>query len=681
MIRLARSCYTPLRPLLSAVCLAALVSSGSIAMGESLSVGVGVSDPTLSFGVSGVSDSSTLMPFVDLVRMMRPLVGDAAVGGSRMTNQQLAEGGWLDADGWPVGLPDGVKSITTTWDWSSSNADPAAASRAGVYVLTYEGSGTLQVGGNRAIQVISSEPGRIVFENPTGGTMWVNITGIDPAGTGDYVRNMSLVAEKHLALHEAGVLFNPDWLAVIEDARELRFMDWMKVINSPVSDWADRTQVTDATWSNVAGMPVEVMVELANQTGTDPWFNMPWQATDEYIRNFATYVRDHLDPGLVAKVEYSNENWNWAFKHTHEMHAQAKALWGDAATNLDYVAMRATQTAVIWDEVFGAEAEARVENVLGGQTANHSVASRILNAKIWAANDPEGFVDPASVFDSVAVTTYFGNSVMGHANLRAELLDVLKTPGIDAMAWLAAQLMDPDYPSSIPQIALQWENNKAVADRFGLDMIAYEGGQHVHHSFAVKGLTEADLTALTSFMTDFVRSPEMGALYAELWDAWSQVSDGAFMQFGDVGIASKWGSWTLLSALGDSITPRAEVLFANNAEEVSWFGDGGGERYLQGVTRIAGDGGETLTGTQKADILIGGAGDDMLIAGAGNDSLNGGGGTDTVILTGRPTDYRVTPHEGGHHLSSADGTDFVVNVETFTFEDGKTFTLEDWLQR
>lgn len=674
MTRHFRSTSRPLRCLLASICLMAPLS-GDIAMGGTLSVGVGVSDPTLSFGLSGVSDWSTAMPFLDLMKTARPFLANGDGKWGLLSNAQLEDGGYLDANGWPTKLPAGATSITTVWDWGNSAADPnAAASRAGVYVLTYEGSGALKLGGD--VRVISSEPGRIVFENKTGGKMLLDITATDPAGTGDYIRDISMVPQEYEALHAAGAIFNPEWLEVVADARELRFMDWMKTNNSVQSDWADRPQVTDASWTGGGGVPLEVMVELANQTGTDPWFTIPAQATDEYIRSFATYVRDHLDPGLVAKVEYSNETWNWAFKQTKWMDAQAKALWGEKATNLDYVAMRATQTAVIWDEVFGTQAEARVENVLGTQTANPWVANRLLTAPVWKANNPAGFVDPASVFDSLAVTTYFGNATVSKTDLRAELIAVLKTPGVDANAWLAERLMDPDYSRSIPQIATFWTDNKAVADRFGLDLIAYEGGQHVHHSFAVSGLTEADLALLTDFLTDFVRSPEMGKLYATLWDAWAEVSDGAFMQFGDVGAASKWGSWGLLSALGD-LTPRAEVLFANNADEASWFGDGGGSRYLQGVTRLAGDTGETLTGTQKKDFLIGGKGNDTLQGGAGDDGLNGGAGTDTLLLTGKASDYRITAEGTGYRLTGTDGSDFLRNIETFQFDGGVTRTLQE----
>ncbi len=58
------------------------------------------------------------------------------------------------------------------------------------------------------------------------------------------------------------------------------------------------------------GMPVEVMVKLANKLNVDPWFCLPHLCTDDYVTQFATYVRDHLNSNLVAYYELSNEVWN-----------------------------------------------------------------------------------------------------------------------------------------------------------------------------------------------------------------------------------------------------------------------------------------------------------------------------------------------------------------------------------
>ena len=598
-----------------------------IAQGEEVSSAPGLIDPTLSFNLTAVSDWSTQMPFLDIAHSMRPWIGHVEqYGWGGMSYQALLDGGYLDEQGWLKEIPEGVFSVGTNWAWSvSSEETPAAASRAGIYVLTYEGEGTIQLRHNT--HVLSTEPGRIVFENPTGETMEMLITETDPGRSGDYLRNISIVPEQYEALAQTGELFNPEWLAVIEDARQLRFMDWMDTNNSTLSDWGDRPQLNDASWM-INGVPVEVMVQLANQTGTDPWFNMPAQASDDFVRQFATYVRDNLAPELVAHVEYSNETWNPSFSAYHWLGDQSQAEWGVNA-GTDYNAKRATEIALIWDDVFGEAAEARVENVLATQTANPWIANRLLTAPTWAEHEPDSYVDPASVFDSLAIANYFGGQDVVNADLRAALIAAIQDPDVDADAYLFNNLLDPDIEWSLPYTQDKWMQNKAVADQYGLDLVAYEGGQHVHHSFAVRGITEEDLAILTDFLAAFVRSPAMAELYAQLWDNWAAISDGPFMQFGDVAAPSKWGSWGLLSALGDT-NPRAEYLFEQNETAQSWFGDGGGIRYQQGVIRMAGDDGETLTGTDKDDFLVGGDGDDTFIGGKGNDAFNGGKGSDFI---------------------------------------------------
>lgn len=629
----------------------------------------GLSDPTLSFGLTGISDWSTQMPFLDLMKTSRSWIGHEPGKWGGMTTDELAAGGYLDADGWPVGIPPSLGSIGTVWDWGGSASDPAAAaSRAGVYVLSYEGEGSLQIGGD--VKILSSSPGRMVVQNLTGGTMVLNLSATDPKGTGDYIRDISLVRQEYEALHEAGQIFNPDWLAVVQDARELRFMDWMEVNGVTSASWEDRPQVSDVSWSS--GAPVEVMVALANQTGTEPWFTMPAGADEAYIRNFATYVRDHLDPGLEVHVEYSNEMWNWAFGQTQWLGAQAKAVWGsdDGAAWLDYAAMLATKSALIWDDVFGAEADVRVDNVLGAQTANAWIAERLLTAPLWQAIDPSGYVAPGSVFDSLAIATYFGGEIISDAGLRGEFLAMLKTPGADATAWLAAKMMD----HSIPQVVGWWAANKAVADQYGLDLVAYEGGQHVLHSFAVEGLTEVDLATLTEFLTGFVRSQEMAELYHELWTAWAAVSDGPFMQFGDVDAASKWGAWGLFSALGDN-NPRADLLMDLNAHTESWFGSGGGVQYEQGVILVAGDAAETLRGSDNDDFLIGGAGDDRIVSGKGHDAIAGEEGRDTLVLSGAPSDYTLVAEGSGYRLTAGGLSHYLRGIELFEFDGQVKITL------
>ena len=634
---------------------------------------LGNDNPTVSFNLSEVNDYSTQMPFLDIAKTMRSWIGHETGKWGGMSLEELEAGGYIDANGWVREIPDGMGSVGTLWAWGGTDAPE---SRLGVYDMTYEGEGEIQLSN---VKIISREDGHIVFEIEKNTNIVMNILETDPNGTGDYIRDISVVHEDNLALYEAGAVFNPDWLEIVSDAREFRFSGWMGTKNSEIMSWEDRPQTSSATWSG--GVPLEVMVQLANETGVDPWFSMPHMADDEYVREFAEYVRDNLDPNLTARVEYSNEIWNFAFEQTHWMRDQAAAEWGDTSGGayLDYQIMRATEVGLIWEDVFSqVEDASALVNVLGVQTVNEGSAERLLSGSGWQANDPSGFVEPSSVFDELAVTTYFGNSIVGHESTRLELIAKIEDPNVDANAWLTEKLMDPDQESSIPDILNELQQMKVVADKYDLGLVAYEGGQHLHHSFAVGDLTAGQADALTQFFTDYVRSPDMAMLYEELWNAWEQVSDGAFMQFRDVEVAGKFGSWGIISSLDDT-NPRADFLFEQMENATPWWETHSNSAYLQGVTRTGTDAADVMFGTDEEDYLAGGKGNDQFVVGDGKDGINGGNGVDSLLLEGSPEDYAIQVQGNGHLISGPKGEKFVINVENFVFQDGTTLDLSQML--
>lgn len=522
--------------------------------------------PTLAFGLSGVNDWATAMQFIDLMKMARPWIGHEPGQWGGTTVDELRAGGFLDEKGWLTSIPEGVEKVGTIWAWG--NQSDAAPDRMGTYTLTYEGEGTVALGLDA--HVLSSEPGKRVFENRNGNSFVLNILETDPEETGDYIRDISIVHEQYLDLHEAGGLFNPDWLELIENARQVRFMDWQETNNSSTISWDERTQSDGLRTDD--GVAVEDMVHLANLAGSDPWFNMPHLADDAYIRSFATYVRDNLDPALTVRVEYSNEWWNWSFQQTQWLKAQAQAEWGvdDFGAVLSYGAKMATNMAVIWSEVFAEEPERRLVTVLGSQAVNPWVSDQVMNAPQWLINEPNAYIQPASVFDELAITSYFGDSVISNETNRDALLAAIDDPAIDAGAMVHDWLQDPTFKSSIPFNAAIWAEQQAMAHEEGLRLTSYEGGQHLHHTAFIAGITPEQESQLTEFMIDFVRSDYMAELYAGAWSAWAAVSDGPFMQFTDVEYPSKWGSFGAYSHLGDE-TPRSQILETLNATTTPWW--------------------------------------------------------------------------------------------------------------
>jgi len=84
-------------------------------------------------------------------------------------------------------------------------------------------------------------------------------------------------------------------------------------------------------------------------------------------------------------------------------------------------------------------------------------------------------------------------------------------------------------------------------------------------------------------------------------------------------------------------------------------GFGAGQVFLGRVTLRAGDGGDSLSGGDLDDVLVGGAGTDTITGGLGNDQLDGQGGADT--LSGNDGNDTIVGGAGADSLIGADGND------------------------
>ena len=630
----------------------------------------GLTNPTLALNLSSIRDFRPGLQFLDIAKMLRPwrAVRQGQSHEDALMWEELKNQGYLDEKGWPKEIPDGYDELWTVMNWSSLTGDAEYAK--GHYVLTYEGTGSITL--KNDAKVVSEEPGKTVFANKNGKSFILSITSTDPSKTGDYIRNISIVAEHYLNLHAAGAVFNPDWVRLIQDARQLRFMDWNETNNSTVVSWADRATPQSA---NDFSVPVEYMVQLANEVGVEPWFTMPHMADEEYIHNFATYVRDHLDPALPVRVEYSNEVWNWKFKQAKWVLEQAEKNWG-SGKQAPYHTKKAVETALIWNQVFAAEPEGRLINVLGAHANNVRRARVALEAKEWRAKEPDQFIAPETVFDELAITHYFGGIAMRDETVQAELLTSIKDPNVDANIYLANNLRDPGYRGSLPDLKVKWHEYAALAHRYDLKLTAYEGGQHVHHRGRVKYLSDDDRALLEAFMIEFVRSPEMAELYAESWQIWSEISDGPFMQFGDMTAPSKSGSWGIYESLG-ATTLRSDVLNALNASETPWWDAAPNPSFQQGVTRTASPDANTMTGTREEDYLLAGDGDDTIVETLGNDGVHGGLGIDKVLLAQTSDTYTIRPKGDGYAVSGPQGNDFYIDVEQVIFAGGAPVVLSE----
>ncbi len=378
----------------------------------------------------------------------------------------------------------------------------------GRFIVRYDGVGELRYSGAATLR--SAQPGRqIVDIDAARGNVGVVLVATEP---GNPLRNIRMTREQDEGSEES---FAPEFLALTRNYSTLRFMDWQRTNNSKTTSWADRPRVEDARWSSARGVPLEIMVALANRLDADPWFCIPHLADDDYVRNFATLVRDLVEPGRKVYVEYSNETWNFDFEQARELRQRGIALGLNSdpfRAQLFYHSLRSIQIFRIFVEVF--EGGDRLVRVLAFQSGNP-----------WTGIQIADYRNAYQEADAIAGAPYFGPIVTA-------------TNSTEIMAMNVEQLLDYQANIVIPGLRASNDANAANARARGLDYIAYEGGQNL-----VGALGLENNAALTDLLIAANRHPRMAALYQHYLSDWRRAGGKLFVNFSDISLPSKWGSW------------------------------------------------------------------------------------------------------------------------------------------
>jgi hypothetical protein len=242
---------------------------------------------------------------------------------------------------------------------------------------------------------------------------------------------------------------------------------------------------------------------------------MPYQASDDYIKQFAEYTSKHLKPSLKVYIEYSNEVWNNIFIHRRYAINQgvAQRLHQHPETaGIMFYAQRSTDTFNIWRNAFNDKA--RLVRVLSGWSANHKLTSQLLS-----------YNDTHKQVDVFAVAPYF------YASLET-LRDAKSTDDIfDAV-------MDRGSRYGLPATIKQIKKQVAVTEEFGVELVAYEGGQHL-----VDWETRTVEQHPNPLLYAANRDPRMGQAYSQYLAAWHQAGGKSFVHFSAPRIYSWYGSW------------------------------------------------------------------------------------------------------------------------------------------
>jgi hypothetical protein len=479
----------------------------------------------LGINLAGPSDWNTELPFVDVFRLARHWI-------SQRKGEPWGKGPKLelDANGWVKRLePD-------CWAETLLCTIEGGHYPTGQYVCLYEGDGQIDFGSAREV---SRGPGRIVFEPGGQGAFFLRIRQTNPE---NHVRNIRVIMpgfEKTCRDNP----WHPAFLARWRQFNTFRFMDWMLTNGSKVRRWADRPMPEYFTCTE-RGVPLELMIGLCNRLGVNPWFCMPHEADDDYVRQFAQQVKRELKPGLKVYIEYSNEIWNSIFQQTRYANDQGLKLgFGEKPWEAGwrYSAFRSVQMFAIWEEVFGGRE--RLVRVIASQAAVPYIAEQKLS-----------FRDAFKHCDALGIAPYMSFNIPAKSDRgRSDRLDA------DTVSrWTVDQVLDHVENRSVPECIRWIQDNKKVADKYKVKLVAYEAGQHL---VGVGGGENNE--KLTKLLMAANRHPRMGQFYTRYLDAWRDADGDLCGIFSSVGRFSKWGSWGLLEYYDDD-TPKFQAVLRWN---------------------------------------------------------------------------------------------------------------------
>ncbi len=430
----------------------------------------------------------------------------------------------LRPDGYPRQIPADGQAVRTLMLWDLPHGYPA-----GAYRLRSTGRGIIRA----SLRGVSGSA--VTFNSPVNATFQTDgingvIIEILESEAFNPVRNIQFEMPFNTAIGRS-TPFNPRLIAFLKNFDCIRWMDLMRTNGSPISTWSQRTSTAFYSQAQATGVAYEYLIQLNNRVQKDAWVNIPHAADNNFIAQFATLLRDQLNPSLKIYVEYSNEVWNGIFPQ-HEYARAQGALLGYPGTPTDqtqrFYAKRSADVFAIFDSVF-----ARNRNRLVKVLASHAVNIYGTEMVINAFRDP--VYNPRQVqAHALAIAPYFGNQI-GQEICNAGTAATISVNEV-------LDLLEQDLANVDTRIQAQ----KNLADANQLRLLAYEGGQHlINGSFACQN--NADLTQKLNAAN---RDPRMEELYCRYLESWFNRQGGLFMHYNSYSTYNQHGSWGLKEYMG-----------------------------------------------------------------------------------------------------------------------------------
>ena len=422
-------------------------------------------------------------PYVNQFKMSEPWRA-SNTGGGNTEYAALVSAGTITQEGQINAVPAGLDNITTRL-LEFLMPDMGCGPR---WTLMWDGEGSAYIQGG---QNVVESPGRIDFDFTANGQNFINllVTGV----TTGPLRNFRLINEFDMADYEAGLTFRPAYVDEVRNYRALRMDNWVNIVENQTTDWSSRCTPAYETYR--AGFaPLEHCVDICNLVGADLWFCHPYQVTDDYVTQAAALVRDRLDDNRLCYVEYAQKCWDFATPQAHYCREQGDLLFGvggpqEGENYMEWYGVRSAQVARIWRTAWGATD--RLHTVFETHTDWEGLEEIGLDAPRYVAMDP-GNEAPSTAFTDYAVHSQIdGGMAYGEAYTTVEewRTTLTETEVFDRMRDQSLTAAHFSIPGGryVDNMIVTWGYHKGVADSYGLSMICYDGGSHLHAGGAALG--------------------------------------------------------------------------------------------------------------------------------------------------------------------------------------------------
>ncbi len=524
---------------------------------------------SMGINTNEIMDTTASIPFIDVFKTSLPF----EEGRPWITKGKIT----YDKYGWPKNLNGGQAGTRFL------HTIPGKAVPEGNYTVLYDGEGKMTYSddaklihrekGKDIISIVPSRSGvknelrvKLIIKHSNPNNHLRNVRVLMPGGVCSNNPFKRVATDRQcrgshflsFEKHHASLIFNPAYLNYMKDFKVVRFMNMSGITRNPISEWDKRPKVTDPTWGGKEGMrgaPLEIMVALANKLNADPWFSIPHKANNNYVRLQARYVKKHLKPNLKAYVEYTNEAWNSIFTQSHYVKDMGERMQLDIDRDkggYKYFSLRSVQIFDMWEKEFGNTD--RFVRVMGSWVGWTRLTEMLLSYR-----------NAYQKTDAVAIAPYFEPSLKNSKKARS-------------VAQIFKMIYDPKERRSIPEVLKQIKKNADLAAKFGVELIAYEGGQH---------LVDWKSRSVTKHPTNlFIKANKdwrMSRAYTDFLNGWKKNGGKLFVNFSAPRTYQWYGSWGTKEYITQPTAkaPKHRAIMQFSRKNPCWWKSCAGRTYAR----------------------------------------------------------------------------------------------------